>query len=68
MVCSRKPKLKVEEHLTVEKPTYACVDVLIFTALYDEAAEIMGKAQSMELYEPSIEGEWQVERVKTICI
>jgi hypothetical protein len=28
--------------------------VLIFTALYDEATEIVGKAQSMELYEPSI--------------
>ncbi len=26
---------------------YACVDVLLFTALYDEANEILGKAQSM---------------------
>ena len=34
--------------------TYACVDVLIFTALYEEANEIIGKAQSMELYEPSL--------------
>lgn len=33
---------------------YACCDVLIFTALYDEAQEIVGKAQSMELYEPSM--------------
>jgi uncharacterized small protein (DUF1192 family) len=33
---------------------YACCDVLIFTALYEEANEIVGKAQSMELYEPSI--------------
>lgn len=35
--------------------SYACVDVLIFTALYEEAGEILGKAQSMELYSPSLE-------------
>ena len=34
--------------------TYACTDVLIFTALYDEAKEIIGKSQSMELYAPSL--------------
>lgn len=38
---------------------YACFDVLLFTALYDEANEIVGKSQSMELYEPSIKGEFQ---------
>ena len=34
--------------------TYACTDVLIFTALYKEANEIIGKSQSMELYAPSL--------------
>lgn len=34
--------------------TYACADVLIFTALYKEAVDIVGKAQSMELYSPSL--------------
>ena len=34
--------------------TYACADVLIFTALYEEAKEIIGKSQSMELYAPSL--------------
>lgn len=34
--------------------SYACVDVLIFTALYTEAQEIIGKSQSMELYAPSL--------------
>ncbi|MBO7716980.1 MAG: hypothetical protein J6S85_25665, partial [Methanobrevibacter sp.] len=34
--------------------TYACADVLIFTALYEEANEIIGKSQSMELYRPSL--------------
>lgn len=37
---------------------YACVDVYIFTALYEEASEIIGKPQSMEIYEPSVQGEW----------
>ena len=35
--------------------TYACADVLIFTALYEEASEIVGKGQSMELYRPSLQ-------------
>ena len=34
--------------------TYACTDVLIFTALYEEAKDILGKSQSMELYQPSL--------------
>lgn len=38
--------------------TYACVDVYIFSALYEEASEIVGKSQSMEIYEPSVKGEW----------
>lgn len=39
---------------------YACADILLFTALYKEAGEIDGKGQSMELYPPSIKGEWIV--------
>ena len=38
---------------------YACVDVLLFTSLYEEANEVIGQAQSMELYQPSIKGEWK---------
>ena len=34
--------------------TYACTDVLIFTAIYEEANDIIGKSQSMELYPPSL--------------
>lgn len=37
---------------------YACADVIIFTALYPEANHIVGKAQSMELYPPSVKGRW----------
>ena len=45
-----------EEHLDEDGQirTYACTDVLIFSALYPEASEILGKGQSMELYEPSL--------------
>ena len=35
---------------------YACANVLLWTGLYEEAKEIPGKSQSMELYEPSIQG------------
>lgn len=37
---------------------YACADVLIFTALYEEAKKIVGKSQSMELFKESIKGEY----------
>ena len=40
--------------------TYACVDVLIYTALYAEAHDIIGKPQSMELYVPSLKGDWKI--------
>lgn len=45
-----------EQHLDEDgvERTYACTDVLLFTALYPEASEIIGKGQSMELYEPSL--------------
>lgn len=46
-----------ENHLDndgVER-TYACCDVYLFTALYPEAGQIVGKSLSMELYEPSLQ-------------
>ena len=48
--------LSWEDHLDEDgiTRTYACVDVLIFTALYKEASDIVGKSQSMELYGPSL--------------
>lgn len=51
---------KWEKHLDndgVERE-YACVDVLIYTGLYQEATSIVGSPQSMELWEPSIKGKW----------
>ena len=38
---------------------YACFDVLYYTALYEEAGEICGKSQSMELYRNTLKGSWQ---------
>ena len=51
-----------EQHLDSDgvTRTYACADVILYTALYKEANEITGKAQSMELYEPSIKGNWEI--------
>lgn len=39
---------------------YANVDVLIYTALYQEANMIFGKGQSMELYRKSIKGHREI--------
>lgn len=43
-----------------ETRTYACTDVLVYTALYKEARDVVKKGQSMELYDKSIQGEWEV--------
>ena len=56
------PHVTWEKHLDddgVERE-YACVDVLIYTGLYKEAHDIIGKGQSMEIYSPSIKGEWKI--------
>lgn len=49
---------KWEKHLDEDgvEREYACANVLLWTGLYEEAKQIPGKSQSMELYEPSIEG------------
>ena len=56
------PNVTWEEHEDDdgEVRTYACVDVLIYTGIYSEANEIIGKGQSMELYAPSIKGDWKI--------
>lgn len=48
--------------------TYATVDVLLYTALYEEANEITGKAQSMELFPPSIKGDWKILNGKKVFV
>lgn len=39
---------------------YACCNVFLFTAIYEEATEIIGKSQSMELFPPSIKGYFEM--------
>ena len=55
-IVPENPNISWEPHLDEDgvERTYACADVLIFTALYAEAGDIVGKSQSMELYEPSL--------------
>lgn len=50
-----------EKHLDPDgvEREYATIDAYLFTALYEEAGDIMGKSQSMELYPPSLTGEWK---------
>lgn len=50
-----------EEHIDKDgvKRTYACVDVYLYTALYKEASKILNKGESMEIYPPTIKGEWK---------
>ncbi len=60
-IVPEQPNFAWEKHVDEDgiEREYACVDVLLFTAIYKEANEIFQKAQSMELYEPSIKGDWQ---------
>ena len=61
-IVPENPKLSWEKHLDEDEieREYACCDVYIFTALYEEASQIVGKSQSMELYQPSIKGDWAI--------
>ena len=61
-IVPENPNFAWEKHLDVDgvERTYACTDVYLFTGLYkQEAFDIVGKSQSMELYVDSIEVEWQ---------
>ena len=51
-----------EKHLDEDgvEREYACVNVYYYTALYEEAGEIHGKSQSMELYKKSVVGDWKI--------
>lgn len=51
-----------EKHLDKDgiEREYYCCDVVLFTARYADAAKIIDKPQSMELYRKSIKGEWMI--------
>lgn len=69
-IVPENPNLTWEKHLDEDgiEREYACVDVLIYTALYQEANQIFGKSQSMEIYPPSIKGEWQIKDGKRVFV
>ena len=56
------PNFSWELHLDEDgvEREYACADVLLYTALYEEAKDIIGKPQSMEIYDKSIQGEFKM--------
>lgn len=60
-IVPENPNFAWEEHMDSDgiMRTYACVDVLLFTGLYPEAQLIPDKGQSMEIFRPTLVGEWQ---------
>lgn len=61
-IVPENPNAAFESHLDEDGQTrlYACVDILLYTAIYKEAKQIVGKSQSMELYRPSVEGNFEL--------
>ena len=59
-IVPENPNLAWEKHVDEDgiEREYACCDVLLYTAIYPEAELITGKGQSMEIYGPSIKGQW----------
>lgn len=61
-IVPENPNFAWEKHLDIDgvERNYACADVFLFTGLYkQEAFDIIGKSQSMELYVDSLDGDWQ---------
>ena len=60
-VVPEEPYIKWENHLDKDgiERTYACADVLLWTARFAEAGDIINKSQSMELYPASVKGQWK---------
>ena len=52
-----------EKHLDSDgvEREYATCNILLYTAIFDEAKKIPEKSQSMELYPPSIKGDWSTD-------
>lgn len=69
-VVPENPNFAWEKHLDEDgiEREYACVDVLVYTALYQEATQVFGKSQSMEIYPPSIKGNWEIKDGKRVFV
>lgn len=57
-----EPNFAWEDHTDVDgvTRTYACADVILYTALYNEAKMIPGSSQSMEINPYTFSGEWKI--------
>lgn len=57
-----EPNFAWEDHLDPDgvMRTYACFDVILHVDYWDEAKQIIGKRQSMELNPETIKGEWSI--------
>ena len=55
-IVPENPNVTWEKHVDEDgvEREYACVDVLIFSELYEEAKDIVSKAQSMELFRKTL--------------
>lgn len=69
-IVPEQPNISWETHIDEDgvERTYACADVLIFTAIYKEASDIVGKSQSMELYAPSLKYHEAIVRGKRFIV
>ena len=59
-VVPQEPEIEWVKHVDDDgiEREYASCAVYVYSALYEEASKIVGKSHSMELYPPSIKGEW----------
>ena len=69
-IVPENPNVTWEKHLDKDgvEREYACADVLLFTARYPEAKEIVGKAQSMELYDKTLKYHKEVKNGQVYAV
>lgn len=62
-IVPENPNASYEDHLDDDGITrsYLCCDVYLFTGLYNEAKQIIGKSQSMELFTPTLKFEYRLD-------
>ena len=63
-IVPENPNVSWEKHLDVDgvEREYVCADVLLFTARYPEAKLIVGKSQSMELYQQTLKFHREIKK------
>lgn len=61
-IVPENPNIAWEDHKDKDGVTrsYACADVILFTSKFEEASQILDKAQSMELLRSYTKGKWEI--------